>query len=70
LYDELLPSTYGVRSRVAPERSNRLEHITMAGPLFLVGIFAIMWLSASLLAHDIRAYHDAELRIRRCPKRL
>lgn len=42
----------------------------MAGPLFLGAIFAIMWLSGSLLARDIRAYHEAELRMRRCPKRL
>jgi hypothetical protein len=40
------------------------------GPLFSVTILAIMWLSGSLLAQDIRAYHAAELRIRRCPKRL
>jgi hypothetical protein len=42
----------------------------MVGPLFLIGIFAIMWLSGSLLAQDLRAYHEAELRMRRCPKRL
>ncbi|HVT52800.1 MAG TPA: hypothetical protein VHE77_14570 [Dongiaceae bacterium] len=42
----------------------------MVGPLFLGAIFAIMWLSGSLLAQDIRAYHEAELRVRRCPKRL
>ena len=59
-----------MRSFVAPNGSNRLEHIVMVGPLFLGAIFAIMWLSGSLLAHDIRAYHDAELRMRRCPKRL
>jgi len=42
----------------------------MAGPLFLGAIFAIMWLAGSLLAQDVRAYHAAELRMRRCPKRL
>jgi hypothetical protein len=42
----------------------------MAEPLFLMGVLAILWLSGALLARDLRAYHHAELRIRRCPQRL
>mgnify|MGYP001602645375 CR=1 FL=1 len=42
----------------------------MVGPLFLGAIFAIRWLSGSLLAHDIRGYHEAERRVRRGPKRI
>jgi hypothetical protein len=46
-----------------------MERRTMA-QLFLSAILGILWLSGTLLAHDIRAYHAAELRLRRCPKRI
>jgi formate hydrogenlyase subunit 4 len=42
----------------------------MVEPLFLGAVFAIMWLSGSLFAEDIQAWHEAERRVERCPKRL
>jgi hypothetical protein len=36
-------------------------------PLFLGLVFAIMWLSTSLLAEDLRSLHAAERRLARCP---
>jgi hypothetical protein len=42
----------------------------MIGPLFIGAIFAILLLSGSLFVEDIRAWHDAERRVARCPKRL
>jgi hypothetical protein len=39
-------------------------------PLFLAGVFAIMWLSASLFAADIEDERAAERRHARCPARI
>jgi len=42
----------------------------MVGPFFLLAVFGIMWLSASLFAQDIQSWHDAERRLQRCPVHL
>lgn len=36
-------------------------------PIFLGTVFAIMWLSSTLLADDLENLHAAELRLARCP---
>jgi hypothetical protein len=36
-------------------------------PIFLGVVFAIMWLSGSLLAVDLEAMRAAERRLQRCP---
>jgi hypothetical protein len=36
-------------------------------PIFLGMMFAILWLSASLLAEDIASLRAAEHRLKRCP---
>jgi len=37
-------------------------------PIFLGAIFAIMWLSASLLADDLETMRAAERRLMLCPE--
>jgi hypothetical protein len=36
-------------------------------PIFLGMVFAIIWLSSSLLADDLESLRAAELRLARCP---
>ena len=36
-------------------------------PIFLSMMFAIIWLSSSLLAEDIARLHATERRLARCP---
>ncbi|HVO02001.1 MAG TPA: hypothetical protein VMT54_07350 [Candidatus Cybelea sp.] len=42
----------------------------MVEPLFLAVVFAIVWLSGSLLAEDIRTWHATKRRLQHCPVRV
>ncbi|WP_395020572.1 hypothetical protein [Dongia sp.] len=37
-------------------------------PIFLGAVFAIMWLSSSLLADDLESLRATEQRLARCPR--
>ena len=39
-------------------------------PIFLGMVFAIMWLSSTLLADDLESLRAAEHRLARCPARI
>jgi hypothetical protein len=64
----LLQPISGEDHRIADPRvgSFRLETLAME-PIFLGAVFAIMWLSSSLLAGDLETLRATERRLALCP---
>lgn len=58
------------RCRAPRRRMVVLDLEAVMGTVFLGMVFAIMWLSASLFAADIRNLHEEERRLARCPARV
>jgi hypothetical protein len=52
----------------ADARVGSLDGDPTMEPIFLGAIFAIMWLSASLLADDLETMRAAERRLMLCPE--
>jgi len=58
------------RSLAMPSASKAEGVRNMVETVFLAVVFAIMWLSGSLFAEDIQAWHAAERRRHYCPVRV
>ncbi|GAB2176314.1 hypothetical protein DLREEDagr8_18720 [Dongia sp. agr-C8] len=52
---------------ISRPKVGRFDWRRIMEPIFLAAVFAIMWLSSSLLADDLESLRAAELRLARCP---
>jgi hypothetical protein len=53
--------------RISRPRVGRFGWRLIMEPIFLGAVFAIMWLSSSLLADNLESLRAAEQRLARCP---